>query len=205
MSREKNKKTESWEDLPDEKLTALGQSGDRRAEDILLERYKRLVRARARELFLVGGDRDDLLQEGMLGLFKAIREYRPDREASFSTFASLLITRQMYTAIQASQRQKHQPLNASLSIQELTENREEAALGLQDSPEAIVVGEESARALREQIDRALSPYERKVLDLYLDGQDYLEIAAQLQRPAKSVDNALQRIRGKVAALKNHQI
>lgn len=185
----------------DEQLILRAREGDGAAEETLLNRYKRLVRARARELYLVGGDRDDLLQEGMLGLVKAIREYRPDREASFATYASLLVSRQMYTAIQASQRRKHQPLNSSLSIQELSENREEASLGIQESPENIVLGEESARKLREQIDQLLSPYERKVLALYLDGMDYIEIAAALQKSPKSADNALQRIRAKVAAMR----
>lgn len=189
------------ENLSDEQLVERAHEGDGAAEEALLNRYKRLVRARARELYLVGGDRDDLLQEGMLGLVKAIREYRADREASFSTYASLLVSRQMYSAIQASQRQKHQPLNSSLSIQELAENREEASLGTQESPESIVLGEESARKLREQIDRLLSPYERRVLDLYLDGMDYIEIGEALQKSPKSVDNALQRIRAKVAGMR----
>ena len=157
---------------------------------------------RARELYLAGGDREDLLQEGMFGLFKAIRDYDPSREASFATYARLLIDRQMYTAIQASQRQKHQPLNNSVSITELENGSGEANLGVADSTESIVIDLENTALLRRQIDAALSPLERNVLVLYLEGMDYLQIAQRLDRKPKSIDNALQRIRAKVEKLRH---
>lgn len=189
------------EDKPaaaDEQLAALAQQGDAAAEAQLLEKYKPLVRARARELFLAGGDRDDLLQEGMLGLFKAVRSYDPEREASFGTYARLLVTRQIYNAVAAAQRQKHQALNQSVSMTEIEEQQETSLLGVSQSPETIVMDLENARELREEIFSLLSPMEKKVLGLYLEGYDYLQIAASMKRQPKSIDNALQRIRGKVA-------
>ena len=184
----------------DEQLVLLAQSGDAAAEALILEKYKPLVRSRARELFLAGGDRDDLLQEGMLGLFKAVRNYDPQREASFGTYARLLVTRQIYNAVAAAQRQKHQALNQSVSMTEIEEQQDTLALGTAESPESIVMDLENARELREKIFGLLSPMEKKVLEQYLEGYDYLQIAAQMSRPAKSIDNALQRIRGKVARL-----
>ena len=184
----------------DEQLVLLAQSGDVAAEALILEKYKPLVRSRARELFLAGGDRDDLLQEGMLGLFKAVRNYDPQREASFGTYARLLVTRQIYNAVAAAQRQKHQALNQSVSMTEIEEQQDTLALGTAESPESIVMDLENARELREKIFGLLSPMEKKVLEQYLEGYDYLQIAAQMSRPAKSIDNALQRIRGKVARL-----
>lgn len=184
----------------DEQLVRQAQQGDAAAEALLLEKYKPLVRSRARELFLAGGDRDDLLQEGMLGLFKAVRTYDPEREASFGTYARLLVSRQIYTAVAAAQRQKHQALNQSVSMTEIEEQQDTMALGTAQSPESIVMDLENARELRETIFSLLSPMEKKVLEQYLEGYDYLQIAARMGRPAKSIDNALQRIRGKVARL-----
>ena len=184
----------------DEQLVRQAQQGDAAAEALLLEKYKPLVRSRARELFLAGGDRDDLLQEGMLGLFKAVRTYDPEREASFGTYARLLVSRQIYNAVAAAQRQKHQALNQSVSMTEIEEQQDTMALGTAQSPESIVMDLENARELRETIFSLLSPMEKKVLEQYLEGYDYLQIAARMDRPAKSIDNALQRIRGKVARL-----
>ena len=184
----------------DEQLVRQAQQGDAAAEALLLEKYKPLVRSRARELFLAGGDRDDLLQEGMLGLFKAVRTYDPEREASFGTYARLLVSRQIYNAVAAAQRQKHQALNQSVSMTEIEEQQDTMALGTAQSPESIVMDLENARELRETIFSLLSPMEKKVLEQYLEGYDYLQIAARMGRPAKSIDNALQRIRGKVARL-----
>ncbi len=184
----------------DEQLVYLAQHGDAAAEATVLEKYKPLVRSRARELFLAGGDRDDLLQEGMLGLFKAVRNYDPQREASFGTYARLLVTRQIYNAVAAAQRQKHQALNQSVSMTEIEEQQDTLMLGTADSPETIVMDLENARELREKIFELLSPMEKKVLEQYLEGYDYLQIASRMDRPAKSIDNALQRIRGKVTRL-----
>ena len=190
----------SYDRKTDEELLALAQQGDDTAEEILLEKYKPLVRSRARELYLAGGEQDDLLQEGMLGLFKAIRKYDPAREASFATYARLLISRQIYTAIASSQRQKHQALNLSVSMTEWEEQQENGAAAAAESPESIVLDLENTRELRKKIDELLSPMERKVLEYYLNGYDYLQIAEKMNKPAKSIDNALQRIRSKVSKM-----
>ena len=184
----------------DEELATRARQGDAAAETLLLEKYKPLVRSRARELFLAGGDREDLIQEGMLGLLKAVRSYDPKREASFGTYARVVVSRQIYSALAAAQRQKHQALNQSVSMEEIEEQQDRLALGTSDSPEAILLDLENARELREMIFAALSPMEKKVLALYLEGYDYLQIAARMERPVKSIDNALQRIRGKVARM-----
>ena len=186
--------------VSDEELAARARQGDAAAETLLLEKYKPLVRSRARELFLAGGDREDLIQEGMLGLLKAVRSYDPKREASFGTYARVVVSRQIYSALAAAQRQKHQALNQSVSMEEIEEQQDRLALGTSDSPEAILLDLENARELREMIFAALSPMEKKVLALYLEGYDYLQIAARMERPVKSIDNALQRIRGKVARM-----
>ena len=190
----------SYDQKTDEELLALAQKGDETAEEYLLEKYKPLVRSRARELYLAGGEQDDLLQEGMLGLFKAIRKYDPAREASFATYARLLISRQIYTAIASSQRQKHQALNLSVSMTEWEEQQENGAAAAAESPESIVLDLENTRELRKKIDELLSPMERKVLEYYLNGYDYLQIAEKMNKPAKSIDNALQRIRSKVSKM-----
>ena len=188
------------EEADDNTLIRAYRNGDADAAEILMNRYKQMVRSTARELYLVGGDREDLLQEGMLGLFKAIRQYDPDREASFSTFAGMLVSRQMYTAIEASRRKKHQALNSSISLNELEEDQGDGALGTVESPETIYLEEENARTLQKQIEDSLSPLETKVFRLYLEGQDYGQIVSALGKKPKSIDNALQRIRAKVRSV-----
>ena len=186
-----------YDGYSDEELLEMLRGGDNSVTEYLMEKYKPLVRRRARALYLAGGDQEDLLQEGMLGLYKAVREYQPDKEASFQTFAGLCISRQMYSAVMSAQRKKHHPLNTSISLNELEMNQEEYNLGTVESPEAILLDQEAAENLKQRIAESLSPFEGKVLDFYLSGLDYLEIAAKLGKPAKSVDNALQRIRTKV--------
>ena len=193
-----------YEGIPDESLIARLRSGETGIEDYLLEKYKRTVRSLARELYLAGGDREDLLQEGMLGHFKAIRDYDPDENASFRTYANLLISRQMYTAVLSAGRQKHRPLNSSISISELQESQKDAELGAADSPENILIDFENARSLREEIDQTLSKMEKEVLDCYLDGMDYHQLAGKMNRTPKSIDNAIQRIRGKVQRIVNRK-
>ncbi|MCI1304632.1 MAG: sigma-70 family RNA polymerase sigma factor [Lachnospiraceae bacterium] len=192
----------SEKEWTDEELVARFQAGDGTAADILVENYKQLVRIRARALYLAGGDREDLLQEGMIGLFNAMRTYRPDHEngASFRTYASVCVSRQMYSAVQSSARKKNLPLNESVSIEELEERQADEKLGTAQSPESILLGRESESTLLDGIRSVLSSYEKDVLDLYLEGMDYRQIAEKLGRPDKSVDNALQRIRGKVQNL-----
>ena len=163
-----------------------------------MEKYKGLVKKKARAMFLMGGDTDDLIQEGMIGLFKAVRDYQPDREASFQSFANLCIDRQIYTAIRSSNRQKHQPLNTyvSLSSSDTEENLRDSWVE-HDNPESILIDRENVSALEQEMEKNLSPLENQVLHLYLDGNGYVEIAEILGKTPKSIDNALRRIRKKI--------
>ncbi|MCI9305906.1 MAG: sigma-70 family RNA polymerase sigma factor [Lachnospiraceae bacterium] len=186
---------ERWEQLTDEQLIENINAGETLCMDVLIERYKRQVRNQARPLYLIGGDSDDLIQEGMLGLFKAIRDYRPDKSDSFEAFASLCISRQLYSAIQAAGRLKHAPLN---SYVELSPELGEQADGLKGrSPEELLIDQENIRSLQEEILKAATPLEQKILEAYLNGQSYTEIAQRLGKEPKSIDNALQRIRRKL--------
>lgn len=180
----------------DDQLIEMLREGEREIADYLVDKYKNLVRRKARALYLAGGDHEDLIQEGMLGLFKAVREYKPDKEAGFYTFASSCITNQMYKAVTSYQRQKHQLLNNSLSLNELEEDKTWNLI-TEDSPEKILLEQEQSAHLNRRIDAALSPFERQVLELYLEGDDYIRISEKMDRSPKSIDNALQRIRRKV--------
>ena len=185
-----------FDEISDEELIARLRDGETAIEDYLMEKYKGLVRQKARAMFLIGGDTDDLIQEGMIGLFKAVRDFQPDKEASFATFARVCIDRQMYSAIQNSNRQKHQPLNSYVSLNQDDESI--PAWGLRaENPEAIIIDQETTQDLRQRISDYLSPMENKVLDLYLKGTGYVEIAGILKKSPKSIDNALQRIRAKI--------
>ena len=181
--------------LTDEELVERIRGGDSTCMDILIERYKRQVRNQARALYLMGGDNDDLIQEGMLGLFKAIRDYRPEKEASFEAFARLCISRQLYSAVQAAGRQKHAPLNTYVELSDQLDTQEDGPQG--KSPEELLIDRENIEGLRKEIWKVLSPMEKKILQFYLEGESYTEIAAGLNRFPKSVDNALQRIRRKL--------
>lgn len=185
------------EKLTDEELVECFRGGDEYAADFLMEKYKPCVRSLARARFLIGGETDDLIQEGMIGLYKAIRDYDPEKETSFRTFAILCIGRQQSTAIESSNRNKNLPLNSYVSLSD--EERRTALLTNADSisPENILIGREEAEETMTKIRENLSPMERKVLDCYLEGQDYIEIAEKMGREPKSIDNALQRIRTKV--------
>lgn len=180
----------------DEQLIERLRNGETEISDYLMEKYKGLVRKKARAMYLIGGDTDDLIQEGMIGLFKAVQDYRPDREASFQTFASLCVERQIYSAVKNSTRQKHIPLNSYVS---LSEEAETGALeGLwSENPEALIIDRENTGSLEKQISRTLSPMENKVLAYYLKGYSYVQIAELMEKEPKSIDNALQRIRGKI--------
>ncbi len=195
---------EGYQDQTDEALIEKLRDGQPDVMDYILEKYKYLVRKRANAMFLVGGDTDDLIQEGMIGLFKAIRDYRPGKEASFFRFADLCVTRQIYHAVEASQRKKHQPLNGYVSLN-AGDGKEGAGafLDLRDrtedsNPEQLLISREEAREASEQMERELSKMEREVLRLSLWGMDYRQIAKRLHKDPKSIDNALQRIRGKMA-------
>lgn len=183
-------------DLTDEDLCALVAAGDRRAEETLVTRYHRLVRSCARPFFLAGGDSDDLLQEGMLGLLKAMREFDPGREASFHTFAETCIRTRLYTAMKAANSGKHTPLNQSVPLNPSFFDASSALA--QIDPELFLIEREKAAGLLENTRRQLSDFEVKILGYYLDGLTCREIAEIVGRPPKSVDNAIQRIRRKVA-------
>ncbi len=195
---------EGYEGISDEELILRLRDGDGRVMDFILEKYKGLVRSKAKSMYLLGADGEDLIQEGMIGLFKAVRDYDPGRDASFYTFADLCVSRQMYTAVQASSRKKHMPLNRSVSLNAEGMDKDgegEIRLAVPDarerSPEDMVIDRENLEQLESVIEKELSPLEKQVLDLYLTGMGYAQIARVLGRDGKSTDNALQRIRGKL--------
>ena len=186
----------------DEALCALAAGGDRQAEEILVTRYHRLVRAITRPYFLAGGDSDDLIQEGMMGLMKAVREFNCSKEASFRTFAEVCIRNRVFSALRAAAREKHSPLNQSISLETpfFDGNAYAAVNGhsFSTDPEELIILRENAERDLLRINQQLSPLERRVLSLYLDGMTCGEIADRLNKPAKSVENAVQRIRRKAA-------
>lgn len=186
----------TYTECTDEELVAMLKSGQRDVGEFLAEKYKYLVRKKARALYLVGGEKEDLIQEGMLGLFRAMQDFNPKREASFYTFANTCIDRQLCSAITSSNRKKHQPLNSYVSLS-AEEWEGEIRQLTQQNPEAILIDAENERTVREQITAALSPLENQVLEFYLEGCDYVKIAETLERSPKSIDNALQRIRMKI--------
>lgn len=192
----------------DENLIKLYLQGDENAIEIIMERYKNLVRKKAKAMYLAGGDSDDLIQEGMIGLFKAVRDYKDDRDASFATFASMCINRQMITAVTASNRKKNGPLNNYVSFDMPAGNGKESDVRLVDTllpeveqdPEQLWIDREHIEGLKKQMQKVLSKFEQQVLDLYIEGLDYIQIAEKLEKPPKSIDNALQRIRMKYAKI-----
>lgn len=183
------------EQLSDEELCLALQAGNTDAGDILAYRYRRLVRSCAHPYFLAGGDSEDLLQEGMFGLIKAMREFRADREASFQTFAEVCIRSRLCSVIRAARAGKHSPLNESVPLNALLIDAQPQYSQL--DPEDLLIDREKAAALLNQVRSQLSELEIRVLDLYLDGLSCGEIAATVGRPYKSVDNAVQRIRRKI--------
>ncbi len=186
-----------YEKHTDEELIQRQRAGERELADYLIDKYKGMVLKKAHAMFLIGGEQEDLIQEGMIGLFKAVRDYRFDKNASFATFAALCVERQMYKAIEISGRQKHKPLNSYISLSEEDGPLRDTEDASQQNPETIIIGEENAQQMLEDIKQALSPMENQVLDYYLEGADYLQIAEKMKKSPKSIDNALQRIRGKI--------
>jgi RNA polymerase sporulation-specific sigma factor len=183
-----------YDSFSDEELIAKLRDGENEITDYILEKYKPLVRRCTNAMFLIGGETEDLIQEGMIGLFKAIRDFRQDRNVSFFAFARLCINRQLGTAIQSSNRRKHQPLNSYIS---LSEQGSDVACPLAESPEQAVIEQEVWEEYKKRLAGMLSRMEREVLDLYLDGCSYTQIAAKMGKSPKSIDNALQRIRQKI--------
>lgn len=190
----------------DEELLERLRDGESGITDYLMDKYKGLVRNKAKSMYILGADNDDLIQEGMIGLFKALRDYDCGRDASFATFADLCVSRQMYTAVQVSRRQKHIPLNTYVSLNaNSTGNREGEeeelinvlAAQFEQSPEDLIIDQENVDRLEKIIERELSAFEKQVLDLYLTGMGYQQIAKVLGRDEKSTDNALQRLKNKL--------
>ena len=188
----------------DEELILRLREGESPITDFIMNKYKNLVRSKAKSMFILGADNDDLIQEGMIGLFKAIRDYDNGRDASFYTFADLCVSRQIYKAVQAAGRQKHTPLNTYISLYgNRADDEEEPELmdvlisSVGKSPEELFFDKENVTVLEEKIDHALSSFEKQVLDLYMTGMGYVQIAKVLGKDEKATDNALQRIRGKI--------
>lgn len=190
--------------LKDEDVIGLVREGDALAQDFLLNKYKTFVKTKARAYFLIGADREDIIQEGMIGLYKAIRDYSSQKNASFKSFAELCVNRQLITAIKAAGRQKHMPLNSSVSLNKTVYDDEsddtyidmlESAEAV-TSPETIFIGIENRNSIVEHIMEALSSFEKKVLSFYLQGKTYSEIAKATGKSEKSIDNALQRVKKK---------
>ena len=198
MENGRFKLMKQYDGIKDEELIFRFKNGESEILDYLMEKYKNMVRKKARTMFLIGGENDDLIQEGMIGLFKAVRDYQPDKDATFQTFASICVDRQIYNAIQSSNRQKHQPLNSYVSLSEQGgENEEHLGDTWVENPESIIIDQENVENLEQEITTTLSPMENQVLEYYLAGNGYGEIAELMGKTTKSIDNALRRIRTKI--------
>jgi RNA polymerase sporulation-specific sigma factor len=196
--------TREYDFKADEDIVEFVRLGDSEALEYLIHKYRNFVRAKARSYFLIGAEREDIVQEGMIGLYKAIRDFKGDKLASFKAFAELCITRQIITAIKTATRQKHIPLNSYVSLDKPIYD-EDSDRTLLDvicgsrvcDPEEMIINQEEFYGLEDKMSEILSDLERKVLMLYLDGRSYQEIAVDLDRHVKSIDNALQRVKRKL--------
>ncbi|GAA0323160.1 RNA polymerase sporulation sigma factor SigH [Bacillus carboniphilus] len=194
----------AYKQLEDEEIVDLVHQGESEALDYLIQKYRNFVRAKARSYFLIGATKEDIVQEGMIGLYKAIRDFKEDKLTSFKAFAELCITRQIITAIKTATRQKHIPLNSYVSLDKPIYD-EESDRTLMDvisgakimDPEELIISQEEFDNIEVKMSEILSDLERKVLSLYLDGQSYQEISEELNRHVKSIDNALQRVKRKL--------
>lgn len=193
----------------EEELIRRFRAGEKEIMDFILEKYKPMVRQKAKAMYLLGGENDDLMQEGMIGLFRAVQDFREDSGMSFGGFASLCISRQLYTAVRAASRKKHTPLNYYVSIYgEPSEEGEKETLPLSETiesdrpsdPEELFFSRENAENFEEELEKRLSRLESRVLYLHMLGMDYLTVAELMDKSPKSVDNALQRIRAKAKEL-----
>ena len=194
----------SYHEMLDEELVACAKGGDDRASEYLINKYRNFVRVKAKAYFLIGADREDIIQEGMIGLYKAIRDFRADKLSSFRAFGELCITRQIITAIKTATRQKHIPLNSYISLNKpiYDEDSDRTLLDVISSikvsdPEELVINQEASATMRERIRKNLSELECRVLTAYLEGKSYQEMANELSRHVKSIDNALQRVKRKL--------
>ena len=195
---------DDWVEMTDDEVVMRARAGDNQALEFLINKYKNFVRAKARSYFLVGADREDIVQEGMIGLFKAVRDYNTEKLSSFRAFAELCITRQIITAIKTATRQKHIPLNSYISLNKpiYEEDSERTLLDVlagakASDPEELVISQEEFNSIESKISEILSELEREVLNSYLQNKSYQEIALDLDRHVKSIDNALQRVKRKL--------
>ena len=198
--------TENYNLFNDEKLAELAQAGDETAEEVLINRYKELVKSRARMYFIAGADAEDVIQEGMIGLFKAVRDYCSDRDTLFRTFAAVCINRQIITAIKTAKRMKHGPLNNSISLNRPLEESgcekdviENILAAPVSNPEEMILIQDTIDEITSAMSQILSKFELQVWQLYISGQNYTDIAEKTGKSPKSIDNALQRIKRKIAA------
>lgn len=204
MEQTINSNIYDYENMIDEEIVALAADGEVFAEEYIINKYKGQVKAKTKSYFLIGADRDDIYQEGMIGLYKAIRDFKADKLASFRAFAELCITRQIITAIKTATRQKHIPLNSYVSLNKPIYD-EESDRTLMDvlstmhisDPEELIISKEEKQKIENKMEEVLSPLEIQVIKLYLDGKSYQEIAEELNRHSKSIDNALQRVKRKL--------
>ena len=188
----------------DEEVVGEAKKGNSRAQDYLISKYENFVKAKAKSYFLIGADKEDIYQEGMIGLYKAIRDFKSDRLTSFKAFAELCITRQIITAIKTATRQKHIPLNTYISLNKpiYEEDSDRTLIDVLSElkitdPEELIIGKEQIKHIEGEMAKVLSDLEMEVLQSYLDGKSYQEIACDLDRQAKSIDNALQRVKRKL--------
>lgn len=192
-----------YADIADEELVGIIKNGDKKALDYLLNKYKDIVTMKANRFFIIGAERDDMIQEGFWGLYKAIQSFNPEKQNSFKTFANLCVERQLITVLKTSNRQKNIPLNSSfsLNVSAYDENDDMSVLDVLDTktvedPLETIIKKEYYENVESQIDKNLSQFEKDVLNRYIKGQSYVDIASSLEAPVKSVDNAIQRIRKK---------
>jgi RNA polymerase sporulation-specific sigma factor len=200
----KSKTTSIYEERIDEEVAVLAKNGDIRAQEFLINKYQNFVKAKAKSYFLIGADKEDIYQEGMIGLYKAIRDFRTDKLSSFKAFAELCVTRQIITAIKTATRQKHIPLNTYVSLNKPIYDEESdrtlldiLSVARVSDPEELIIGREEFNNMESKIGEVLSGLEWEVLQSYLDGKSYQEIACDLDRHSKSIDNALQRVKRKL--------
>lgn len=196
--------------LSDEQLVLLSAEGNSEAEETILKRYKNCVKSKTRAYYLIGADNDDIVQEGMIGLYKAVRDYNPNKNITFKTFADVCITRQILTAIRTANRNKHNPLNSSISMNAPVFNEDSGTTvmnllqhGSVSNPEEIYIIDETLKEVKIEISKKLSGFENRVLEFYLEGLSYVEISETMNKSIKSIDNALQRIKRKLINLNKY--
>ena len=200
-----------FKDKSDEEVVSEAQNGNNRAQEYLITKYENFVKSKAKSYFLIGADKEDIYQEGMIGFYKAIRDFKPDKFTSFKAFAEICVTRQIITAIKTATRQKHIPLNTYVSLNKpIYEDESDrtlidvlSSIAISD-PEELIISQEQLKFIEEEIAKVLSELELEVLTSYLDGKSYQEIASDLDRHEKSIDNALQRVKRKLEKCLNRK-